>query len=304
MTQKKVTFFNCFHNGDIHVSRSFVRLIMEKVRQIDSSLLFTYAHRNPGSLLDDIPGLIYDPGAMAFVQSEHHNLFSGGNALFVNTWYAQQHHKYMNRYGISMDALYAGLDDTCKNTWGFSLNDISSDPSVFFPSIDYSKFGIEHAQNWLESHPGKKVFVTNGYALSGQSHNFPMTALIFEIAKRHPDKLFILSNQEGSTNLPNVFWSANIINKLGCDLNENAFLSEHCDVIIGRPTGSFAFAETTNNMLKRNCKFLCFSNLVPPAGGKFWLSDLLKDRIHYTARITVSNDSDLNVIRNLIESQL
>jgi hypothetical protein len=301
---KKITFFNCFHNGDIHVSRSIVKGMIAKLKQINPDWIYTYAHKNYPNLLADIPEIIYDPGALHFIRNEHDNLFEGGNALFVNTWYAQQQFKYMNQYGISFDALYAALNDSCQKTWGFSLGDISTNPSVFFPSIDYSNFYTQHAKEWLSAHPGKKIFICNGYALSGQSHNFPITPLVMDLARRHIDKTFILTNKEGQNVLPNVLWSADIIKKEGCDLNENAFLSEHCDSIIGRATGTFAFSETTNNMLNRKCKMLCFTNITPPPNGKFWLSSLLQDKIHYTADITVSNESNIDTIRKLIEDHI
>lgn len=301
---KKVTFFNCFHNGDIHVSRSIVREIIKKVKRINPELIFTYAHKNTANLLDDIPEIIHDPGALAYVRSEHHNLFEGGGALFVNTWYAQQNFKYMNQYGISFDSLYAGLDESCKNAWGFSLEDISSDPRTFFPAIDYSKFQIEKAKNWLDNHTGKKIFVCNGYALSGQSHNFPITPLVMALAQKHTDKTFIMTNKEGENRLPNVFWSSDIIQKNGCDLNENAFISEHCDTIIGRPTGALSFSATQNNLLQRSCKILYFTDLVPKDGEKFWGSELLKDKIQYSASITVTHESDVGKIYSLMESNL
>lgn len=301
---KKVTFFNSFHNGDIHVSRSIVREIVKKLKQTNPELIFTYAHKNPAGLLSDIPEIIYDPGALAYIRNEHHNLFEGGDALFVNTWYAQQQFKYMSKYGVTLDSLYMGLSDSCKNAWGFSLEDISTDPSIFFPSIDYSAFEIQHAQQWLAHHTGKKIFVCNGYALSGQSHNFPITPIIMDLAKKHTDKTFILTNQEGVNNLPNVVWSTDIIKKQSCDLNENAYISEHCDVIIGRATGTFAFATTATNMFKRNCKMLCFTNLVPPPGGKFWLSDILKDKINYSCDFTTTDESNVAVIKNMIEGKL
>jgi hypothetical protein len=300
---KKITFFNCFHNGDIHASRSFIRLIINKVHQQDPSVTFFYAHKNAANLLDDIENLKYDPHAIRNVINEHANLFMAGGSLFINTWYAQRHYKYMNRHGITLDSLYIALDETCKNVWGFSLADISQDPTVFFPSIDYSKFEIKHAKEWLTSHPGKKIFISNGYALSGQSHNFPITPLVITLAKKHTDKIFILSNQEENANLPNVFQSSHIIQKNGCDLNENAFLSERCDTIIGRASGAFAFAETQNNF-QRNCKILCFSNLIPPPGGKFWLSDLLKEKITYTATITVTNENNIATIQDMMERHL
>lgn len=301
---KKVVFFNYYHNGDIHVSRGFVRHIIDKVKQIDSSIEFFYAHRNAVDLINDIPDLKYDSSALSVIRDDHANPLVQGDNIYINTWYAQQHFRYMNRYGITMDSLYSALDDSCKSVWGFSLKDISDDPSIFYPTIDYSKYQIGTAKLWLDKHPEKKIFVANGHAQSGQAHNFTMSILIEEIARRHPDKTFILSNQESSINLHNVFQSSNIINKNGSDLNENAFITEYCDTIIGRASGVFTFALTQNNVFKRQCKFLVFSNLVPKKEGKFWLDELLHDRIQYKANFTTTNENDSNKIKNLMETYL
>jgi hypothetical protein len=301
---KKVVFFNYFHNGDIHASRGLVRQIIDKVNQMDPSISFSHAHRNSSNLLEDISNLTFESHLLGQSGNEHSNLHRVGDTVFFNTWYAQQNFKYMNRYGVTFDSLYAAFDDSCKNLWNFSLQDISDNPSLFLPTIDYSKFQVEQTKNWLANNCGKKIFISNGQALSGQAHNFPMSPLISELALKHSDKIFILSNQEVAVNLPNVFQSKDIIGKIGCDLNENAFISEQCDVIIGRASGTFSFALTQNNLLQRNCTFLCFSNLVPPPNGKFWLSDLLKDKIQYTANIIVDDQNDTNIVKEIIEKYL
>jgi hypothetical protein len=297
----KVIFFNHFHNGDIHVSRGFVRQIMKRLPEVS----FAYSHRNYAGLLADIPGLDYDPNACNIVRNEHVGLMRVGDTVYMNTWYAQQNHKYMNKYGITMDALYEAFDDHCRSLWGFSLQDISSDPSVFFPSIDYSNFHIKEAQIWLNQNPERKIFVSNGKALSGQADNFDMTAIINRVAVKHPSTIFILSNQESPVTAPNIIYSSSIIKKpSGSDLNENAFLSEHCDVIMGRASGAFAFAETYNNMLNRKCKFVCFSNLVPPAGGQFWFSSLLQNKIKYVSDVIVTNESNPQIVQQIMEQHV
>ena len=113
-----------------------------------------------------------------------------------------------------------------------------------------------------------------------------------------------MTNKEGVNNLPNVVWSSDIIQKNGCDLNENAFISEHCDTIIGRPTGALSFSATQNNLFQRSCKILYFTNLVPKADEKFWVSELLKNKIQYSASITVTDESDVSKIYGLMESNL
>ena len=295
-----VVFFNHFHNGDIHVSRGFIRKIMEKAKEIHKDVSFCYTHKNYARLLVDIDGLMYDRGVLANCGNEHNTWHRNGDTVYINTWYAQGRFKHMNRYGISMDCLYSALDENCIGALGFSLSDIGCDVKEFFPIIDYSKFYIGEAKKWLDEHTGKKIFISNGKVLSGQAHEFNMNSIIESVAKKHNDKIFILSNNEGKINLPNVIYSSDTIKKNGNDLNENAFLSEHCDVVVGRASGTFSFALTQKNLFDRNIKFLCFSNLVPKKEGKFWLDDMLSDKINYTSSIMTTNENNQNRIIEII----
>jgi hypothetical protein len=297
-----IIFFNHFHNGDIHVSRGFIRQIMNKMQGIT----FSYSHRNPPNLLSDIPNLIFDPQAIHNIKNEHIGIYHVADTIYVNTWYAQQGFRYMNRYGISMDTLYAAFDDICKSLWQFSLTDISTDPRTFFPVIDYCKFDIAPAQSWLNVHQNKKIFVETGMVLSDQAHNFAFTPIIINLANKHQDKIFILSNQEGPYQLPgNVVYSTDIIKKaFKSDLNENSYLSSHCDVIIGRASGAFTFAMTQENLFQRSPKFIALCNLVPVPPNKFWLNELLRDKVQYSAQFIVSNESDTNNITHIIDTNL
>jgi len=303
----KIIWFNHFHNGDLHISREFVRKIMDKVKTISPETSFSYAHVNDPCLLSDIPNLGYQ-NLHTLGLDQFENLRTNGQTTYINTWYAQQRHKYMNIHGMTLDCLYQAFDDTCKTLWGFSLNEISSDPSLFIPTIDYSKFIIQNAQNWINSHPQKKIFISNGMAMSGQATNFAMTPIICELANIHKDKIFILSNQENNQILPsNVVYSHHIIQKpSGSDLNENSFLTTYCDVIIGRASGAFSYAWTQENMLKRNCKFLCFCGpgVVVRPPHKFWASHLLSDKINYSAEYIVSEATDYNSVKNIINNHL
>lgn len=297
-----VVFYNHFHNGDVHASRGFVRQIMSKV----TGLNFIYTHRNASNLLSDIPNLKYDAYPLSVLNNNHAGVIVNGNDIFINTWYGQQHFKYMNRYGITIDSLYAAFDEACRTLWNFSLSDIQSDPRLFFPSIDYSKFEIAHAKAWLDRCVGRKVYVETAQAQSGQAHNFAMTPAIVELAQKHPDITFILSNQEGNYSLPiNVAYSASIIQKSsGSDLNENSFLSTYCDIIVGRASGAFTFALTQENLFVRSPKFLCFSNLVPQPPNKWWMSELLRDKVNYNAQFIVEDVSTTDRAKQIIDSHL
>lgn len=299
---KRVVFFNYYHNGDIHVSRRLVYHIMNKVRQIDPTVQFAYGHRNSPDLLADIDGLAFDPLALSIVRNDHTGLMVLGDTIYFNTWYAQQNFKYMNRYGITIDSLYSAFDDSCKSLWGFSLDQITTDPQLFFPAINYDKFFIQEAKNWISNNQQKKIFVSNGAALSGQAHNFSLTNIVNSVAKNHSDKIFILSNRDMRTDAPNIVYSSDIIKKNGSDLNENSFLSLYCDTIIGKASGTFSFAMTQDNLFHRNTKFLAFCNLPTSSANKFWLSDKLRDKVNYRAQFIVSNEIDENTIFKIIDS--
>lgn len=302
----KVVFFNCFHNGDIHASRGFVRQIMNKIKQLEPSTLFSYTHKMAPELLCDIPDLTYDYSALSKIGNEHANLIRSGDTVFINTWYGQQRYKYMDRHGISIDTIYAALDDSCKSLYGFSLLDISTDPSVFFPTIDYTRIHTAEVQNWLNLHPGKKILVENGRALSDQATNFQMGPIIDGLARKHTDKIFILTSNESVDNSAgNIFYSDNITQRnYRTDLNEISFLSTHCDVVIGRSSGVFAFSLTQENLFQRKMTYFNFSNLVPVPADKYWLSDLLRDKVHYNSTIISSNESDPSKVFQMIDGGL
>lgn len=305
MMSQKIVFFNHFHNGDLHVSRGIIRHIINKVHQIDSNVNFVYTHPHSRDVLADIPKLEFDSQAILELNDAHVNLNEINGDIYINTWYGQQKWKYMNRYGLTMDCLYMALNDSCQNLWGFSLSESTEDFSVFFPTIDYSKYQIAHIKNWLPSHPEKKVFVSNGLAMSGQATNFEMTPIIVELAQNHSDKIFILSNKESNMPLPsNVIYSSDIINKQSFDLNENSFLSTHCDVIIGRSSGASTFAMTQENLFQKKKKILLFTNIVPHPTNKFWADEIFKNKINYSSDIVCVDISNKNDVFDLINTTI
>lgn len=300
----KICFFNHFHNGDLHVSRGIIKKIIGKVKEIHPETEFFYGHSNPIDLLKDISELNFDGNIIPRIKDPHVNLINLDDKLCINTWYAQQNYKYMNPYGLTMDCLYSALDDTCKAVWGFSLSELVKDYSEFFPEIDYSKFEIGYARNWINLHPEKKIFVANGNAMSGQAINFPMMPIIEKFASKYSDKTFILSNFEGNIKFPNIVYSGEIIKKHGSDLNENSFLSSFCEIIIGRSSGASTFAMTQENLFKRKIRILYFTNIVPIPPNKFWSDSIFRDKINFSADILNTNESNPNNVYQLIDHAL
>lgn len=280
---------------------------MSKVHSINPGISFSYAHVNDPNLLSDIPNLGYE-NLHSLGLGQFENLSNRGGTVFFNTWYAQQQFRYMNVHGMTLDCLYEAFNDSCKSLWGFGMEDLSNEPSSFIPTIDYSKFPIQHAQAWLAQHPQKKILISNGHALSGQATNFLMTPALVQLAQAHSDKIFILTNQEGNLSLPpNVVYSKDIIQKAsGSDLNENSYLSTRCDAIVGRASGVFSYAWTQENMLQRKVKFICFCGpeVVIRGSNQFWTSSLLNGKIPYSADFIVSTETNPDAFRNILNQNI
>lgn len=276
-------FYNHFHNGDIHVSRSFIRKILPFLNGDKY-----FAHRNDSCLLNDIENLKYDSACLNMIDI-HHLILQKDDSKYINTWYAANSYKYFNKHGITFDCLYALYDDVCKELLNCSLSEICEDPYELFPEIYYSKFYIENINKWI-ANDRKKIFISNGNSLSGQSHNFPITGAIIRLAKRHKEIDWILANKEENCenlHLENLFYSKDIIKKqTGSDLNENAYLSTFCDIIIGRASGAFTYCFNKDNLFNRDCKMLVFSNLT---NKKFWLGSNFESIVDYKAKIINSD---------------
>lgn len=299
---KNIVFFNHFHNGDIHVSREFIRRLSEVFRNKFPNVNISYSHKNNGNCIIDIPELGYNNFLLNW--DPHEGVFINGDTLFINTWYAQCKFRYMNTYGISFDCLYVIFDELCKKHFNFALSDLEPNPEKWFPKIDFSKYEITNAKNKLDNISSRKIFVANNKALSGQAHNFPLLPIINNLANKYPDLTFILTNNEGKLKYQNTIYSSDIIMKNGFDLNENGFVSTYCDVIIGRASGPYTFAFVQENLFEKPKTHICLSNLIPAKENTFWLSDMFRDKVKYTAKIIVSNISQAAEVQNLIEDNL
>jgi hypothetical protein len=308
---RRVIFINYYNKGDIHVSRGFVSSIINKLKSLYPDIKFAYSHKHSPDLISDISELEYDSDGLLKVHNfctslnqnpQYTNIVKIDDDIYLSTWYAQQDKKYLEEYGITFDTLYLAFDEICKTTWNFSLSDISENLIDFYPKINFEKYEIENCKAWIDSHPGKKIFIANGPSLSGQSYNFDFSKIIKDIATQHSDKYFLLTNVENKKiNLPNIIYTEDIIkNKLNNDLNENAYISKFCDVIIGRGSGASSFAFNVDNIMNKDIKFIYFCNFVDPEINKFWVGKLFKNSINYNAEFIISDTGHEPTVKDII----
>jgi hypothetical protein len=278
----KVSFMNLCHNGDLHISRGFVREIAKICES--RGIPCDYYHINDPCLLSDIPYVKYAGRNCGLPQN--YKSAPRGDILFINTWYCSDPINYQ-KYSMTFDTLYYNFKDAVKFL-DINLDDI---PILnLFPSIDFTYFDIDKIKDWFNNHTNRRVFVSNGNALSGQSYNFPFSVILNKLAANNPNIDFLITSSETGIQGSNIYLTSNIILKNGCDLNENAYIAANCDLIIGRCSGPYSFAMTKETYFDNPKIFLAFTTLprkevvwtdtlTPPVQATFYVFDTTNDNM-------------------------
>lgn len=259
MNIQKIVFYNHYHHGDLYHSKPFVMDLMHQLK----GLKFCYLHsKDIRTLCDlDIPQfgnnmLGHDSRMLNIVQGK----MNEDDALFINTWIGA----YFNSLGDGQcslkftyrmwDHIFSILRDK------FNLNVNLDEIEEYWPTIDYRKCQTANIDDFVESNKGKKlILICNGSGNSGQcSFNSEMREEICDLADKYADKIFITSASI-TPHKTNLFYTGDIT-KVSPDLNEISYLSQSCDLIIGRSSGPFCFSTTKRNINDSSKTFFCFGD--------------------------------------------
>lgn len=289
----KVVFFNCTHNGDLHLSREFVRHLASAI----DAKCFAYAHFSPPKTLRDLPRVsyvsLYDLHEMVpvVVRDSCHCLADmpylidrGSRTLFINTWIGQQRARYLlpgpsgRRDQVTLEGNHRMYSDLI-NRFGLKKR-LDRNPRTYIPTIDYEQFDIARARDhFSEKRRGVRVFIANSPVRSQQIANFDFSPVVLSLASRFPEVDFYLTSKEPfGADMPsreNVLFTADVISANGGDLNENSFVSRFCDIIVGRESGPFEFCKVKENLFDPSKTFICFSR---NQRGAFWYTGFVEAR--------------------------
>ena len=248
---KKLVFFNHFHNGDVFVSRTLVKQI------VDSGVAEEYfyaTHSDPKLLQDidltvipvsDLTGIIFSEFDGYDIRKNTLSLIKESDAVYINTWYRVSPVWENWRVGLqSLIGLFKEYHKLLDIPWK------EKDPHQFLPKVDFNKFEFlylkEFLTNFSKGFTGK-ILVSNGKCLSGQCENFNMNTAINNLANRFPNYLFILTNnKKDPIDAENIIYASDIC-KNPKNLMEISYISTMCDIIIGRASGGYTFAHLQQN---------------------------------------------------------
>jgi hypothetical protein len=178
------------------------------------------------------------------------------DTIYINTWYCAGHRKFFRE--CTFISLYNLFEYYFNEIFGINIKDY--DERIFLPIIDFTKCYTEKIDEFFSKNCNPCVLISNGNTLSGQSVNFDFNPVIEGLSTVFPNINFLISNKMGTQiRKENVFYTEDIIQLNENDLNENAYISIKCPLIIGRDSGTYTFCYVKENILNPDKTFLSFS---------------------------------------------
>jgi hypothetical protein len=293
-----VIFYNNWHNGDIFVSREFVRHIVNK--KINDKCF--YYHMNSNKLLKDIYTL--EIINELFGEKKDTILYKKDkDNIYINTWYRAGNDDSFKKYGITIFTLFNNFKEIIQK----NFDEVIDDPSDFIPDPDYNNLiDVNAINDFVFNLTNKKrVLISNNNVLSGQSSNFDFDEIIFKLANKFQDIDFFITNETKKyISLKNVFYFKNCISVLDeCNLNEIGYFSLFCDVIIGRLSGPETFCYNFDNLTDKSKTFInFFVNDKMYGDGSFGISSIYSDVAR--AKFVYSCDFNIDSVIKIIDKEL
>ncbi len=250
-----VIFYNHYGNGDLFISREFVKEIMKVVPAKN----YLYAHAKNPRMFADIPNLGYTKITDAMQMRSR--CAKVGNDVLINTW-------------LGVDSTFVTRANSCSIYNSFRMfnyilmslgyTHLSQPLENYLPSVDYSKFDITPVDEFVKNHKDL-ILICNCQAQSGQAENFDMTPVIQSVCNTYPNMTFVVSDSV-NVKAPNYVTSAEVTkSKDGFDLNEISYLSTFSNLIVGRSSGFQIFSMTKENCMNPKKGFLSFTRQVEAA---------------------------------------
>jgi hypothetical protein len=264
----KIIFFNHYHRGDMFTHKEFIKHLRNQLPDV----IYEYLHFNHPKLTRDLEiPTVGNPNNL-----DHHTKFYKNNSdIYINTWGGCDPTFMAKNKGLNLHSIY----DQWQEIFSFiSVNfkkDIFmySEKEDYLPNIDFSYFDLKNVDSYLLVHLNKKkVLICNGAPKSGQSFINNMDVFIQEAADNFPNIDFICTQKFEKLQSNIVFtddiigdaeatdkrapWEDKYLNI--CDLPEISYLSEHCDLIVGKNSGPSTFCETYNNYMNPNKHFISY----------------------------------------------
>lgn len=247
MKYNNVYFYNFYGNGDVHLSRNFVKYLSDQILADN----YYYVHKRHPRLTLDLEPKIKTITRQS-LGTDSLGVYEKDEDLYVNVWIGAYNHKCHSRYGLSFLGYKYLHNEHLRN---LNLPEINVEDVDLIPTIDFNKYNLDNKEHLIPN--GKNVLFCNNNTLSGQANNTNMDGMLNRLSNIYTDHNFIVTNNTTVTN-KNVISISDIFGKLDSDIIECAFVSKYCDYVIGKSSGPYTYSLIKENLLDTNKKFICY----------------------------------------------
>ena len=253
---ENIIFFNHWHYGDLFSTRGWVADIKRQLPEFN----YYYAHKkNQRAIIDLVETLDQENNDTVLDGIDQWKRFgSDEDTILINTWvgsymglWANTHPSYISHHRI-IGECYNNL----RQQFGIEL-ELSDNVWDYVPEINYSHYNRDLVDNY-ENFVGNVYLFCNSAVASKQSSMDNMQKIIEYIADNHKSDT-IVATEKFETNRENIIFTSDIFNE-SCDLCDISYLSTKVNLIVGKNSGPFTYANTKQNLLSKNAVFVNFSH--------------------------------------------
>lgn len=173
---------------------------------------------------------------------------------------------------------------------------LDATPEDFLTSIDFSLYDLSPAQIFLRTinrDYTHKILLCNGIPMNGKSFMHDMYQVTQALAQKYPYHAFICTKKMETPEYKNIFYTDKM--NLENDLIEISYISQQCDMIIGKNSGPFRWCLTKENLQKPNKPIISFNK---------YADDCILNGLTVPARYEHSNVTGIGDIYNVIDERI
>lgn len=250
-----IIFFNHWHYGDLFSTRGVVADIKRQLPDHN----FYYAHRKNGRAIVDLVDTLdsVDCEQILSTVNQWNRFASDDDNILINTWVGSYMGLWPNTHPsyVSHHRIFREMYGNIRQNYGIDLQ-LSENVWDYVPQIDYTHYDTAAVDNL--SYSGNLYLFCNSEVASKQSSMDNMKKVMEYVADNHKNDTLV-ATEKFETSCKNIIFTADIFNST-CDLCDISYLSTKVNLIVGKNSGPFTYANTKQNLQDANKVFVNFSH--------------------------------------------
>ena len=251
-----IIFYNHWHYGDLFSTRGVVADIKRQLPDKN----FYYAHRkNPRAIVDLVETLDnVDCEQILSTVNQWNRFASDDDAILINTWVGSYMGLWPNTHPsyVSHHRIFREMYGNIRQNFGIDL-ELSENVWDYVPEVNYDSYNKSAVDN-NELLQGNVYLFCNSEVASKQSSMDNMQKIIEYVADSHKNDTLV-ATERFETDRQNIVFTSDIFSDT-CDLCDISYLSSKVNLIVGKNSGPFTYANTKQNLLDKNKVFVNFSH--------------------------------------------